>query len=165
MGSLIETTEEEIETVLGVNLKAPIYLMKAVLPSMIKNKRGSIVNNTSDQALVGKRFSAVYGASKAGLAQLTKSAALDFGPMGIRVNAVAPGSTDTPMLRYVLRVLHERYPNIYPKDSESFYQSSIPLQRFAEPSEIANVIAFLASDAASFVNGVVLPVDGGFTAQ
>lgn len=165
MGSLIETDEKEIDWVLGVNLKAPMLLMKAVLPGMMNRKRGAIVNNTSDQALVGKKFSAAYGASKAALGQLTKSAALDFGPYGIRINAVAPGSTDTEMLRLVLGQLHDRYPGVYPKDSESFYKDSIPLKRFADPLEIARVIVFLASDSASFITGAILPVDGGFTAQ
>ncbi len=165
MGSLIETDEKEIDWVLGVNLKAPMLLMKAILPGMVKNRSGSIVNNTSDQALIGKKFSAAYGASKSVLAQLTKSAALDFGPHGIRVNAVAPGSTETEMLKMVLGQLHDRYPDCYPKDSKSFYQSAIPLGRFAAPIEIARVMVFLASEAASFINGVVLPVDGGGVAQ
>ncbi len=165
MGDIVETPLSEVEDVLTVNLKAAFMMMKAAIPAMIEQGKGSIINNASDQALIGKRFSAIYGASKAGLAQLTKSACLDWGQHNIRVNCIAPGSTDTPMLRRVLKELHDRYPNIYPKDSESFYKSSIPLGRFADPSEIAWVIAFLASDAASFVNGTIIPVDGGFTAQ
>lgn len=165
MGDLVETPLEEVEQVLTVNLKAPFMLMKAAIPHMLKTGGGSIVNNASDQALIGKRYSAIYGASKAALAQLTKSAAADWSPKGIRVNCVAPGSTDTAMLRRVLVDLHDRYPDVYPADSESFYKDSIPLKRFADPSEIAWVMAFLASDAASFVTGTILPVDGGFTAQ
>src|SRR5690606_40686798 len=95
----------------------------------------------------------------------TKSAALDWSPHGIRFNCVAPGSTDTPMLRRVLAELHARYPDVYPQDNEGFYKGAVALRRFATPREIAWAIAFLASDAASFLTGAVIPVDGGFTAQ
>lgn len=165
VGDILETPLSEVEDVLTVNLKAPFMLIKAVLPHMLKRKSGSVVNNASDQALVGKRSSAIYGASKAALAQLTKSAALDWGPHGIRFNCIAPGSTDTPMLRRVLGELHERYPDVYAKDSAGLYRESIALKRFAGPQEIAWVVAFLASDASSFMTGTVIPIDGGFTAQ
>jgi NAD(P)-dependent dehydrogenase (short-subunit alcohol dehydrogenase family) len=165
IGDLLETPLEEIDDVLTVNLKAPMVLIKAVLPHMLRQGTGSIVNNASDQALIGKRHSAIYGASKAALAQLTKSAALDWGPHGIRFNGIAPGSTDTPMLRRVLTELHRRHPHAYPDDSEAMYKESIPLGRFAEPREIAWLVAFLASDAASFMTGTLIPIDGGFTAQ
>lgn len=165
MGDIVETPLSEVHEVIRVNLEAPFALMKAAIPHLIRAGGGAIVNNASDQAFVGKRFSAIYGGTKAALAQITKSAALDWAAQGIRVNAVAPGSTDTPMLRSVLKQLHERYPDVYPTDSEAFYRASIPLGRFAAPREIASVIAFLLSDAASFMTGTTLPVDGGFTAQ
>ncbi|MDC3955169.1 SDR family oxidoreductase [Polyangium jinanense] len=161
LGNLVDTSLEAIDDVLTVNLKAPFLLMQSVIPIMLQNGGGAIVNNASDQAFIGKRDSAIYGASKAAIAQLTKSAALDWGPRGIRVNCVAPGSTDTPMLRQVLSVLSERMK----VTSDDVYKAAVPLGRFADPSEIAWAITFLASDAASFMTGVVMPVDGGGVAQ
>lgn len=165
IGDILETPLSEVDDVLTVNLKAPFMMIKAALPHMLKRKSGSIINVASDQALVGKRHSAIYGASKAALAQLTKSAAIDWGPHGVRVNCIAPGSTDTPMLRRVLAELHERYPEGYPQDTASSYRHSIAVDRFAEPQEIAWLVAFLASEASSFMTGTVIPIDGGFTAQ
>lgn len=165
IGDILETPLAELENVLSINFKAPFMLIKAVLPHMLKRRSGSVVNVASDQALIGKRHSAVYGASKAALAQLTRSAALDWGPQGIRFNCIAPGSTDTPMLRRVLDELHRHYPDDFPEDSESLYKESIALKRFAAPEEIAWLVAFLASDAASFMTGTIIPIDGGFTAQ
>ena len=165
VGDILETPLAEVEEVLTVNLKAPFMMIKAVLPHMLKQKSGSVVNIASDQALIGKRYSAIYGASKAALAQLTKSAALDWGSRGIRFNCVAPGSTDTPMLRRVLDELHERYPEAYAEDRTRLYKESIALKRFATPKEIAWVVAFLASEASSFMTGALIPIDGGYTAQ
>jgi NAD(P)-dependent dehydrogenase (short-subunit alcohol dehydrogenase family) len=165
VGDILETPLEEIQDVLTVNFTAPFMIIKAVLPHMLKQKSGSVVNNASDQALIGKRHGAIYGASKAALAQLTKSAALDWGPHGIRFNCIAPGSTDTPMLRRVLAELHERHPDVYPRDGESVYKEAIALKRFADPKEIAWLVAFLASEASSFMTGALIPIDGGYTAQ
>ena len=165
LGTVAETSLAETERVFRVNFLAAYAVMGAVLPGMAERRRGSIINIASDQALIGKQVSAAYGASKAAIAQLSRSAALDWARFGIRVNCIAPGSTQTAMLDTVIGDLSAKYPDRFPVTSTEAYKASVPLGRFADPSEIAAAVAFLASDAASFITGVILPVDGGGTAQ
>jgi NAD(P)-dependent dehydrogenase (short-subunit alcohol dehydrogenase family) len=165
LGTVLETPLHEVERVFRVNFLAAYALMRAVLPGMVAMGRGAIVNIASDQALIGKQVSAAYGASKAAIAQLSRSAALDWARFGIRVNCIAPGSTDTAMLATVIGDLAAKYPDRFPVSSADAYKGGVPLGRFADPIEIANAVAFLVSDAASFITGVILPVDGGGTAQ
>lgn len=141
--------------VLDVNLRGQALLVDALLPALLAAMPGSaIVGISSVEALLGHGMLAAYCASKAGLLGLTRSLAHGLGGEGIRVNAVCPGAIDTPMLRPLLELEEVR---------ESLLRS-IPLQRIADPAEVARVVRFLLSDDAAYVHGTSLVVDGGMTA-
>jgi len=158
--SAIDTSEQEWDHILGVNLKGAWLCARAAAPLMVRRGGGSIVNVASNAGLVGFRDAAAYCASKGGLVHLTKAMALDFAPMAIRVNAVCPGHTRTPMAESF--VAAQADPEAFLED---FVGRQHPLGRMAEPHEIARSIRFLASDDASFITGAVLPADGGYTAR
>lgn len=144
---------EEWEEMLRVNLSAPFYLIKAVLPEMREQKRGHIINLSSN---VTQRFPAGYGpytVSKAGLEAITRILAKEEGPNGIRVNAVAPGPIQTEMLEKTLAVMG-------PERAQAFIRS-VPLGRAGRPEEIASVVRFLVSEEASYITGQVIYVNGG----
>jgi NAD(P)-dependent dehydrogenase (short-subunit alcohol dehydrogenase family) len=126
---------------------------------MIKAGRGSIINVSSIHGLVSLEGFFPYGAAKAGLLGLTRNLALDYGPIGIRVNAVCPGFTRTRLVQESIDRNDDK------GDAESKMVAGVALRRIAEPNEIANVIAFLASEEASYVTGATILVDGGLTAR
>lgn len=157
-GTALDCTDEDWNRVMEVNLSAAFRLSRAVLPQMLQQGSGSIVNIASDWALMGARGATAYCVSKAALAQLTRCMALDYATAGIRVNAVCPGETDTPMLDLA-------FPGNDRDRKVRALAASIPLGRVARVEEIARVVAFVASADASFMTGALIPVDGGTSAQ
>ena len=153
--SLIEKTEAEWDTVIGVNLKGVWLCLKYEIPVMLSQGGGAIVNMASVAGLNGFPNGGIYAASKHGVVGLTKSAALEYARQGIRVNAVCPGYTDTPMVR----AMNEAVPQM-----ERVTSNASPMRRLGEPAEVAETVVWLCSERASFVNGHALPVDGGFVA-
>ena len=150
---MLETSFEEWSRVLDVNLSGPFLCTQACAPVMLRNGGGAVVNIASISGLRASTLRVAYGTSKAGLIHLTKQQAAELGNMGIRVNAVAPGPVDTAMAK-----------DVHTPDIRSGYHDAIPLNRYGTEEEIAAAVVFLCSDAASYVNGQTLAVDGGFDA-
>jgi NAD(P)-dependent dehydrogenase (short-subunit alcohol dehydrogenase family) len=151
-GDFFETSLEQFQRVIDVNLTGTYVALKRAAKAMVENKiEGSIVNMSSINAVVAIPSIAAYCASKGGVAQITKSASLALAPHNVRVNAVGPGSIDTEMLAGV---------NANP-DAMKMVMSRTPLQRIGTTKEIADVVAFLASDKASYITGETIYVDGG----
>ena len=146
--------EDDYDRVMNVNVKGVWLSMKHEIPAMLKTGGGAIVNTSSVAGLIGMAGVGPYVASKHAVIGLTKCAALEYGKQGIRVNAVAPGAIETPMI--------ERFTESVPRD---MLTSMHPIGRIGRPEEIADTIVWLASSQASFVTGQTIPVDGGFTAQ
>jgi 3-oxoacyl-[acyl-carrier protein] reductase len=153
--SLIDMREDEWDRVVGINLKGVFNCTKAVLPTMVEQKSGNIINICSIAgAVVGFANLVHYSASKGGVLGFTRAAALELAQYGIRVNAIAPGGIETPGTKVGA-------------DEEALKQfaQTIPLKRMGQPADIANLAVFLASDDSSYITGQLLVADGGFTIQ
>ena len=148
---LVKMTLQQFDPVIDVNLRGVFHCAQAVADAMIEQGRGVILNASSVVGIYGNFGQTNYAAAKFGVIGFTKTWSRELGPKGIRVNAVAPGFVETPILRTVPdKVLHHM-------------KEQVPLGRLAQPEEIANVYAFLASDEASYINGAVIEVSGGMT--
>ncbi len=148
VGATHEVSEATFDETFAVNVKAPFLLTAAIAPKMVARGGGTVINVTTMVAEFGMAGLSAYGASKAAVALLTKAWAAEYGPKGVRVNAVSPGPTTTPGTD----AMGAGFAAII---------STIPLGRAADPKEIAEAIVFLASGRASYVNGAIIPVDGG----
>jgi len=146
---ILRMSEADFDAVINVNLKGTFNTIKNVTPVMLKQRSGKIVNMASVVALMGNAGQANYCASKAGIIGITKSAARELGSRGITVNAVAPGFINTKMTE------------VLPEEVKKNYQSQIALGRFGEVEDIAKTVGFLVSDAANYITGQVISVNGG----
>ncbi|MCR5821047.1 MAG: 3-oxoacyl-[acyl-carrier-protein] reductase [Bacteroidaceae bacterium] len=148
-GLMLRMSEAQWDAVIGVNLKSAFNFIHAVVPIMMRQRGGSIINMASVVGVHGNAGQANYAASKAGMIALAKSIAQEMGPKGIRANAIAPGFIETAMTAAL------------PEDVRKDWMTKIPLRRGGKPEDVADVALFLASDLSSYVSGQVIQIDGG----
>jgi len=154
-GDPVTTTEEVWDKTMNVNLKGHWLMSKYAIPEMLKRGKGSIVNVSSVQGLASQKNVVAYSTSKHAMIGLTRSMAVDMASRNVRVNCVCPGTVDTPMIQSIIEL------DTDPDKLKRILDKMHPLGRIAQPSEIGEVIAFLASDRASFMTGSIVVVDGG----
>lgn len=153
----LDTTPEDWDKIIAINLRGPIHMHHAVLKGMQSRRRGRVVNIASDAGRVGSSMEAVYSACKGGLIAFTKTIAREMARANVTVNCVCPGPTDTPLLAQFLGGGAQ---------GEKAYEGlkrSIPLKRLGQPDDLAGMVAFLASDDAAYMTGQVVSVSGGLT--
>ena len=157
-GRALDTSVDDWAGIVAVNLSAHFYFARAVLPHLVAAGRGSLILTASELGLVGTEASVAYCAAKGGVVNLTRALAVDCKGTGVRVNCIAPGPIDTPMLEMGFQQSDD------PDATREAQRQPLLLERFGTPAEIANVAAFLASDASSYMTGAVVVADGGATA-
>jgi NAD(P)-dependent dehydrogenase (short-subunit alcohol dehydrogenase family) len=163
-GTIENTSEAEFDRVFNINVKGAYAAVKAVLPSMKANNAGSIIIMASDQALIAKHNSFAYNMSKAALASIAKTTALDYASYNIRSNAVCPGTIETPLYHQAI----DKYCERSGADKAQIHQEESdlqPLGRLGQPEEVAELVLFLASDKSKFITGSLQVIDGGYTTQ
>ena len=161
-GSIVDTTEEVWDKTFNVNVKSLFLTSKHVAPTMIKQKSGSIVNISSVQAIVSQKTVVAYSASKGAINSLTRASAIDLAESNVRVNAIMPGSVDTPMLRASAE-MHRGEQSV--EEVLKDWGRGHPLGRIAKNTEIGDLAVFLVSDHSTFITGSTITIDGGLTVQ
>lgn len=159
-----DTSQRELDQLFAINVKGAYAAIQSVLPVMKQQKQGAIVLMASDQAIVGKRSSFAYNLSKAALASMAKTTALDYAPFNIRANAICPGTIETPLYHNAI----DKYVSRSGADAQAVHREEAelqPLGRLGQPEEVAELAFFLASDKATFITGSLQVIDGGYTAQ
>lgn len=162
--TLEETSLEQIDHVLDINLKGTLYVLKALLPHMRQQQFGRIVLGASEQVIVGKPNSTVYGATKAAIAHIAKSVTLDYAQYNIHINAICPGTVDTPLYQKAIKSFCQKTG----QNAAQVHQAEAaqqPIGRIGTPDEIAELVAFLLSDKADYMMGANIVIDGGYTVQ
>ncbi len=159
-GTIEKVTEEGFDRIMAVNVKGVFLMSKEVVPIMLKQKKGVIVNNASCSGLVGDRNAIAYNTSKGAVVLMTKCLALDYCKKNIRANCVCPGEIETPMFRQEAKSRNMPIGE-YRKELCEYP----PIGRLGRPEEVAEAVLFLASDDASFITGTALSVDGGYVCQ
>ncbi len=159
-----ETSIDEFEKILSINIKGIYYILKEVIPIMKEQNKGSILLMGSDQSFVGKGKSSAYGMTKGAIGQLTKSTAIDYADYNIKVNCICPGTIDTPLLDKAINSF-QSLTGMANEEIKTLLEEAQPIKRIAQPSEIANVACYLLSDENSFMTGALVPVDGGYSCQ
>lgn len=148
----LDCSEEEFDAIVNVNLKGAFYGLKYVVNEMLKTGGGSVVNTASLGGIVGMPTLGPYSATKHGIVGLTKTIAGEYGRDNIRINAIAPGTNETPMVK------------AFPPEAIKAMGDAVPMGRLGQPHEVGNVVAFLLSDEASYIHGAVISIDGGSAA-
>ncbi|MBL0709807.1 MAG: SDR family oxidoreductase [Colwellia sp.] len=159
-----DTSEDNFDKVFAINVKGAYAAIKAVLPNMKKNKNGAIILMSSDQALIAKHNSFAYNLSKAALASMAKTTALDYAAFNIRANAVCPGTIETPLYHQAIDHYCQKS-GMNKAEVHSEEEALQPLNRLGQPEEVAELVLFLASDKATFITGSLQVIDGGYTVQ
>ena len=155
--NFLDTTPEQWESIIAVNLRGTLNMHHVVLPGMVDRGRGRVVNIASDAGRVGSSMEAVYSACKGGIIAFTKSVARELARTGVRLNVVCPGPTDTPLLAQFLAGGEDGAKTL------QALERAVPMKRIGRPDDVPGIVAFLASDDAEYITGQVISVSGGLT--
>ena len=161
---IADTTSEQLMELMTVNVFGAFWLIQAIIPHMVERQRGTIITLGSDQSTIAKNNSAVYGMTKSALTSLTKNIAIDYGKFNVRANCIGAGTIDTPLTRNAL-TQHSKQSGIPVAQLEREENMLQVMGRIGKPSEVAELAYFLSQDSVAYINGALIPIDGGYIAR